>query len=77
MWGHGYASESALRVVRFAFDEVELDRIQASSIKTNSASRRLLERIGFTIVEADILEEPLHGGTPQLGDCYMLYRSQA
>jgi RimJ/RimL family protein N-acetyltransferase len=76
MWGHRYASESTLRVVTFAFDELQLDRIQASTIKTNTASRRLLERIGFTIVEADILEEPLHGGTPQPGDCYMLYRSQ-
>ena len=76
MWGHGYASESAQRVVRFAFDELQLDRIQASTLKRNIASRRLLERIGFTIVEADTLEEPLHGGRPQPGDCYMLVRSQ-
>ena len=75
-WGKRYASESAQQMVDFAFDDMHLDSIQASPIKTNSASRRLLERLGFTIAEADILEEPLHGGPPQLGDCYVLHRSQ-
>jgi [ribosomal protein S5]-alanine N-acetyltransferase len=75
MWGQGYASESARRMIDFGFTALELDRIQASPLQTNTASRRMLERLGFTISEADILEEPLHGGPPQFGDCYMLYRS--
>lgn len=74
-WGRRYASESAARLVAFAFDELGLDRIQASPLQTNTASRRLLERLGFTCIEADILEEPLHGGPPQLGDCYLLRRA--
>ena len=76
-WGQRYASESVQRVVAFAFEALALERIQASPLKTNIASRRLLEHLGFAIVEADILEEPLHGGPPQLGDCYMLHRSQS
>lgn len=75
MWGHGYASESAGKVVEWGFHELDLDRIQASALKMNPASRRILERLGFVIVEADILEEPLHSGPPQLGDRYMLYRA--
>jgi len=76
MWGQCYASESAQRVVRFAFDELQLDRLQATTLKKNIASRRLLERLGFTLVDSGILEEPLHGGRPQPADCYMLVRSQ-
>jgi len=60
--------------VRFAFDELQLDRLQATTIKKNIASRRLLERLGFTLVEANILEEPLHGGRPQPADCYLKKR---
>lgn len=75
MWGQGYASESARRVVAFAFNGLQLERIQASPLQTNSASKRILDRLGFAIVEANILEEPLHGGVPQLGDRYLLYRS--
>lgn len=74
-WGQRYASESAARMIHFAFEELGLDRIQASALRTNTASRRLLERLGFTIVEANILEEPLHGGPQQPGDCYLLRRA--
>lgn len=74
-WGQRFASESAARMIGFAFDELGLDRIQASALRANTASRRLLERLGFTIVEANILEEPLHGGPPQVGDCYLLRRA--
>ncbi|NJO82467.1 MAG: GNAT family N-acetyltransferase [Blastochloris sp.] len=74
-WGQRYASESAARMLGFAFDTLGLDRVQASPLQANIASRRILERLGFTIVEADILEEPLHGGPPQRGDCYLLRRA--
>jgi RimJ/RimL family protein N-acetyltransferase len=74
-WGHRYASESAARIRAFAFDTLGLEWVQASALQTNSASRRILERFGFTIVEADILEEPLHGGPPQCGDRYLLQRA--
>lgn len=62
-------------MIRFAFEELGLDRIQASPLRTNTASRRLLERLGFTVVAANILEEPLHGGPSQPGDCYLLRRA--
>lgn len=74
-WGQRYASESAVRMIHFAFDELGLDRIQASPLRTNTASCRLLERLGFTIVAANVMEEPLHGGPPQPGDCYLLRRA--
>ena len=75
-WGSRYASESAQRIVDFAFDDLHLARIQASPLKTNTASCRLLEHLGFVIIETDIYEEPLHGGPPQPADRYLLERAQ-
>jgi RimJ/RimL family protein N-acetyltransferase len=74
-WGRRYATESAQEMVTFAFEELGLQRLQASPLQTNTASRRVLERVGFTIAEADIWEEPLHGGPPQRADCYLLLRN--
>jgi hypothetical protein len=36
--------------------------------------RRVIERLGFAIEEADIWEEPLCGGVARLADCYVLRR---
>jgi [ribosomal protein S5]-alanine N-acetyltransferase len=73
-WNVGYATESVRRMVHFAFEELGLDRLQASPIRTNTASQRILERLHFTIVEAAIWEEPLYGGPARLADCYILRR---
>jgi len=71
-WGQGFASEGAKRVVEFALDDLGLDRLQASPLRENPASRRILERLGFAMVEAGIAEEPLYGGPPRLADRYLL-----
>ncbi len=49
-WGRGYASEAARRVIHFAFNELRADRLRASTDPPNSASRRLLERLGMRLV---------------------------
>ena len=46
-WGHGYASETAGRLLAYAFDELRLHRIEADIDPRNTASARLLERLGF------------------------------
>ena len=45
-WGRGYATEAARRVVRFGFEELELNRIFAWCFTGNVASARVMERRG-------------------------------
>lgn len=46
-WGRGYAGEALPRLVRFAFDELDLQRLEADVDPRNLASIRALERAGF------------------------------
>ena len=46
--GQGLAAEAALEVLRLGFEELGLHRICAVCIEENTASARLLERLGFT-----------------------------
>ena len=76
-WHQGYASESAKRMVAFAFDELGLTRLQASPQRGNRPSQRILERLNFLVTEAGVAEEPLYGGPAHLVDRYMLVRGNA
>jgi RimJ/RimL family protein N-acetyltransferase len=73
-WGQGYATEGAYRIIGFGFDELRLVRLQASTLQGNPASRRILERLGFSIEETNIPERPRYGGPPRLVDRYILDR---
>ena len=46
-WGQGYATEAAHVVVAYGFDEVGLHRIYAEIVRENSASVRVMEKLGF------------------------------
>jgi ribosomal-protein-alanine N-acetyltransferase len=45
--GKGYMPESVVVLAQFAFDELQLHRIQISIIPRNSASRRVVEKLGI------------------------------
>ena len=45
--GNGYMPEAVVVLARFAFDELHLHRIQVAIIPRNSASRRVVEKIGI------------------------------
>ncbi|KFG71884.1 GNAT family N-acetyltransferase [Streptomyces mutabilis] len=47
MWGHGYATEAAHALLQWAFDTLDLNRVQAETDTRNAASARVLEKIGF------------------------------
>lgn len=47
LWGKGLAAEAAAAVVRFAFGQYPVERIQARVIAGNNASARVLEKLGF------------------------------
>jgi ribosomal-protein-alanine N-acetyltransferase len=46
-WGKGAASAVAGRVVQFAFEELQLNRIEATVMAGNTRSERVLTKLGF------------------------------
>ena len=47
-WGQGYATEAARRILKFGFEEIDLNRIFAFAFSTNPASSRVMQKIGMT-----------------------------
>lgn len=45
--GNGYTPESLVAVMRFAFEELGLHRVQIAIIPRNTASRRVVEKLGI------------------------------
>ena len=56
-WGQGYASELVMEALRAAFLTLEAERVIALARPANPASRRVLEKCGFTFDR----EVMLHG----------------
>ena len=46
-WGDGYATEAARALLRWAFDALDLNRVQAETDTRNEASGRVLAKLGF------------------------------
>jgi RimJ/RimL family protein N-acetyltransferase len=57
-WGRGYASEAAEESLRFAFEELGLDRIVSMTTVRNVRSRRVMERLGMARDPGDDFEHP-------------------
>ena len=47
LWGNGYATEAAHRVLQHGFEVLKLNRIFASHFKSNPASGKVLKKIGM------------------------------
>lgn len=48
-WGRGFATAAARLAVRAAFDDWGVERIVAGTFAHNRASRRVLQKLGFTL----------------------------
>jgi len=46
-WGKGYATEACTRLVRFAFEETELDEVVAVTAPENAPSQNVLRKSGL------------------------------
>jgi RimJ/RimL family protein N-acetyltransferase len=46
-WGHGYATEAARTMLAFGFETLRLQRVWAQCLSENTASVRVLERLGM------------------------------
>ena len=58
-WGKGYTTEAAMTIIRYLFDEVGFHRIQAKYCVENSASERVMQKIGMS--KEGILRGYFHG----------------
>jgi RimJ/RimL family protein N-acetyltransferase len=56
-WGEGFASEAARSALRFAIDEVGLDRVVAIIHAENQASMQVARRIGMSLERATTCAE--------------------
>ena len=46
-WGQGFATEAALAVIDFAFEEFDIEHLMAGARVANPNSRNILEKCGF------------------------------
>ncbi|MTI47914.1 MAG: GNAT family N-acetyltransferase [Firmicutes bacterium] len=60
-WGKGYAYEATKKVIDFAFKECNLHKLSGGCIKDNSASERVMIKMGMR-KEADFLKHIWHDG---------------
>ncbi|WP_181468014.1 GNAT family N-acetyltransferase [Streptomyces sp. Amel2xB2] len=61
MWGHGYATEAAHTLLKWAFGTLDLNRVQAETDTRNVASAHVLEKIGF-VREGTLREDCIVNG---------------
>jgi [ribosomal protein S5]-alanine N-acetyltransferase len=57
LWGRGYATESTAAVLRYVFDELELEQVVADVDEPNTASIRVLERLGMVQTRRAIVND--------------------
>ncbi len=46
-WNNGYATEAAARLVRYGFEELELNRVLSRHLSRNPASGRVMQKLGM------------------------------
>jgi RimJ/RimL family protein N-acetyltransferase len=74
-WGHGYATEAARCLLQWAFDTLALNRVQAETDTRNTASARVLEKLGF-VREGMLREDCVVNGEVSDSWVYGLLRRQ-
>lgn len=74
-WGHGYGTEAARELLRWAFDTLDLNRVQAETDTRNAASARVLEKLGF-VREGTLREDCVVNGEASDSWLYGLIRRE-
>ena len=60
-WGKGYATEAALAILRFGFEELGMHRIVANTLAVNKGSVRVLEKLGMRLEAQELEKEFIKG----------------
>ena len=50
-WGRGYATEAGAEAIRYAFDELDLERIYSCILPENVQSQAVARRLGMELLE--------------------------
>jgi ribosomal-protein-alanine N-acetyltransferase len=74
-WGQGFATEAADALLQWAFDTLDLNRVQAETDTRNTASARVLEKLGF-VREGMLREDCIVNGEVSDSWVYGLLRRQ-
>jgi ribosomal-protein-alanine N-acetyltransferase len=74
-WGHGYATEAGRALLQWAFDALDLNRVQAETDTRNAASARVLEKLGF-LREGTLREDCIVNGEVSDSWVYGLFRRE-
>ena len=67
VWNKGYATEGSRALINMGFTDLGVERVFAHAMTVNTASRRVLEKCGLTLVRvipyqgADVIEGAEHG----------------
>ncbi|HKP86234.1 MAG TPA: GNAT family N-acetyltransferase [Blastocatellia bacterium] len=56
-WGKGFATEAARAMIRYGFEELSFDRVQASTDAPNVASVRVMEKAGMVFDKRALTNE--------------------
>jgi RimJ/RimL family protein N-acetyltransferase len=75
VWGQGYATEAARAVLGWAYDTLDLNRVQAEADTRNAGSARVLEKLGF-VREGTLREDCVVGGDVSDSWVYGLLRRE-
>jgi len=59
-WGHGYATEAASECIRFAHEELEVERVFSMILRVNQPSRAVARRAGMSTVGSVLYFEIEH-----------------
>ena len=71
-WGKGFATEASTAVVRYAFADLGLNRIEATCMPENTGSLRVLEKLGMTREGTMRLSHWRHDGFHDMVLCSVL-----
>jgi ribosomal-protein-alanine N-acetyltransferase len=74
-WGQGFAPEAARGLLEWGFSALDLNRVQAETDPRNTASNRVLEKLGFTH-EGTLREDCIVGGEISDSRVYGLLRRE-
>lgn len=73
-WGRGIATEAVDAVIRFGFQRLELNRIEARFMEGNTASRRVMEKNGMSFEGMMRQSMYIKGEYRNVGVCSLLRR---
>lgn len=52
-WGKGFATEGAEKMIQFAFEKLNLEKLVAVTMPENDASQKVLNKLGFRFMNED------------------------